>query len=132
MTTPPSKPFAILKAANGAFLDSIGRGMLAIGTVTIIAYIFMEDDLVHNLLGISFFADRGCTAVFTASQFSLLHQGKTPILVGTRHAHNLWRIDMPIQESPVGPLPLSQLKRCCCFTSRPNLIAEHVRFVHAY
>ena len=45
--------FAILKAANGAMLDSIGRGMLTIGTVTVVAYIFKDTDLVHNLLGIA-------------------------------------------------------------------------------
>ena len=37
---PKAFPFAVLKAANGALLDSIGRGMLTIGTVTVIAYIF--------------------------------------------------------------------------------------------
>ncbi len=104
MLISPSKPFASLKAANGVFLDSIGRGMLTIGNVTVTAYIFWDADLVHNLLGISPFADRKCTAVFTASQFSLFHNGKTPILVGNRHAHNLWRVD-----SLWGPYPLQKV-----------------------
>ncbi len=52
MSRPGDSPFAILKAANGGLLDSIGRGMLTIRTVTVIAYIFRDKDLVHNLLGI--------------------------------------------------------------------------------
>jgi hypothetical protein len=56
-------PFAILRAANGQILSSI----------TIVAYIFRDENLVHNLLGIAPFADVGCTAVFTAKQFRLYH-----------------------------------------------------------
>jgi hypothetical protein len=67
-------PFAILRAANGQILNSIGRGMLTIRTITIVAYIFRDKDLVHNLLGIAPFADLGCTAVFTAKQFRLYQQ----------------------------------------------------------
>jgi hypothetical protein len=95
MSSPVDLPFAILKAANGALLDSIGRGILTIQTVTVIAYIFKNEDLVHNLLGIAPFADRGCKATFDAKQFCLYHLDVQPILVGTRHAHNLWRIAMP-------------------------------------
>ena len=57
-------PFAVLKAANGALLDSIGRGMFTIGMVTVIPYIFKDGDLVHNLLRIAPFADRGLKATF--------------------------------------------------------------------
>jgi hypothetical protein len=67
-------PFAILRAANCRILNSIGRGMLTIRTITIVAYIFRDEDLVHNLLGIALFADLGCTAVFTAKQFRFYHQ----------------------------------------------------------
>jgi hypothetical protein len=35
-------PFAILRAANGQNLNSIGRGMLAIRIITIVAYIFRD------------------------------------------------------------------------------------------
>jgi hypothetical protein len=89
MSQQSSTPFAILKAANGAFLNSIGRGMLTIGPVAVIAYIFRDKDLVNNLLGIAPFANRGCTAMFTASQFSLLDKSNKPILAGSHHAHNL-------------------------------------------
>jgi hypothetical protein len=88
-------PFAILKAANGVLLDSIGRGMLIINTVTVIAYIFRDTDLEHNLLGIAPFADKGCTAIFSATKFSLFRHDKVPILVGERHDNHLWRITMP-------------------------------------
>ncbi len=84
-------PFAILRAANGQNLNSIGRGMLTIRTITIVAYIFHDNDLVHNLLGTSIapFADLGCTAVFTATQFSLYHH-KNLILQETRHSANFF------------------------------------------
>jgi hypothetical protein len=100
MSTPSAQPFTVLKAANGASLDSIGRKMLTIGSVTVIAYIFRDGDLVHNLLGIAPFADRGCTATFNARSFLLYHQSKPLILVGERHVHNLWRIPMPKRQNP--------------------------------
>ncbi len=52
--------------------------MLTIGTVTVIAYIFKNADLVHNLLGIAPFADKGCTAMLTAERFALYHLGQEP------------------------------------------------------
>jgi hypothetical protein len=99
-----AKSFAILKAANGSLLNSIGQGMLTIQSVTVVAYIFRNSDLVHNLLGVAPFADRGCTATFTATEFSLYHQPNAPILVGARYAHNLWRIAMPEYHESRGPL----------------------------
>ncbi len=93
-------PFALLKAANGALLQAIGRRMLQISTVTVIAYIFRNTDLVHNLLGIAPFADNGCTATFTSERFTLHHTGTKPILVGTRHAGNLWRIALSKHHYP--------------------------------
>ena len=71
--------------------------MLSIETITVVAYIFRDDDLVQNLLGISPFADKGCTAVFTAQNFKLFHQGDKPIMIGTRQALNLWRVARPAQ-----------------------------------
>jgi hypothetical protein len=76
-------PFAILSAANGASLNAIRRGMFTVGTVTIVAFIFRDVDLIHNLMGIAPFADLGCTATFTAKRFTLTHLGKDPILIGT-------------------------------------------------
>ena len=127
-----NKPFAILKAANGSLLNSIGRGMLTIQSVTVIAYIFRNSDLVHNLLGVAPFADQGCTATFTATKFSLYHQSHTPILVGVRYAHNLWRIPMPEYHEPQGPLPAFSANQVLLLhqtSSQP--LAEHVQFVHA-
>jgi hypothetical protein len=46
-------PFAILRAANGQNLNSIGRGMFIIRTITIVGHSFRDADLVHNLLGIA-------------------------------------------------------------------------------
>jgi hypothetical protein len=46
-------PYAILCAANGQNLNAIERGMLTIQTITIVAYIFRDGDLVHTLLGIA-------------------------------------------------------------------------------
>ena len=132
MSVAGAKPYAVLKAANGALLNSIGRGMLTIGTVTVTAYIFQDKDLVHNLLGIAPFADCGCTATFTAKNFWMYHGGNDPIMTGERHAHNLWRIAMPqrvdacvlsISDEPSQVLLMHQ--------SAQQPIAEHIRFVHA-
>jgi hypothetical protein len=105
--------FAILKAANGAMLDSIGRGMLTIGTVTVVAYIFKDTDLVHNLLGIAPFANRGSKASFDSSHFYLYHLDRKPMLVGTRHAQNLWRIDMPELQQPCKLVPAYAADQVC-------------------
>ncbi len=98
-----SSPFALLRAAKGAFLAAIGRGMLTIGSITVIAYLFRDSDLVHNLLGIAPFADLGCTATFTAERFTLHHNSKKPLLVGTRHAGNLWKITLSRHHNPGPP-----------------------------
>jgi hypothetical protein len=64
MSQAGSSPFALLRAANGALLSAIGRGILKISTVTVIAYIFRDTDLVHNLLGIAFCGQRMYSHVF--------------------------------------------------------------------
>jgi hypothetical protein len=128
---PGDSPFAILKAANGGLLDSIGRGMLTIRTVTVVAYIFKDNDLVHNLLGIAPFADRGCKATFDATQFHLYHLDRTPILLGTRHAQNLWRIDMPDRQEPSQHIPAYGVDKVVLLHHPSDTDAEHIRFVHA-
>jgi hypothetical protein len=50
MTLPHQTPFAVLSAANGSKLHDIGRGLLTINDVTVAAFIFDDNDLVHNLL----------------------------------------------------------------------------------
>jgi hypothetical protein len=127
-----SSPFAILRAANGAFLSAIGRGMLTIGSVTVIAYLFRDSDLVHNLFGIAPFADLGCTATFTAEQFTLHHHDKKPILVGTRHAGNLWKIALSKHHYP-GP-PMSTVSTgpvLLLHQTQQQSDRDHVRFVHS-
>jgi hypothetical protein len=132
MSPPDSRPFAILKAANGTFLNAIGRGMLTIKTVTVVAYIFRNKDLVVNLLGIAPFADRGCTVTFTVSQFTLHHLGKLPILVGRCHAHNLWRIELPKTVVPSHSRPTHEpLQVLLLHQTDQQPDAEYARFVHA-
>ena len=126
---PCSSPFAILSAANGAALNAIGRGMFTVGTVTIVAFIFRDTDLIHNLMGIAPFADLGCTATFTAKRFTLTHLGNDPILIGTRHTSNLWRIPIPRQNSKLVPDYGANQVTLLHQTAIPE--AEHIRFVHA-
>ncbi len=127
-----SSPFAILRAANGAFLSAIGRGMLTIGSVTVIAYLFRDSDLVHPLLGIAPFADLGCTATFTAEQFTLHHHGKKPLLVGTRHTGNLWKIALSKHHHPAPPIPtVSTGPVLLLHQTQQQSDRDHVRFVHA-
>ena len=111
-----SSPFALLRAANGALLAVIGRGMLTIGSVTVIAYLFRDSDLVHNLLGIGPFADLSCASTFIAERFTLHHHGKKPLLVATRHAGNLWKIALSRPR-------FLQAQYCCCTSHNSNQIA---------
>ena len=51
LSKPNHKPFAILRAANGQMLKAIGRGIFTVKSISVVAYIFNDEDLVHNLLG---------------------------------------------------------------------------------
>ena len=62
-------PFAILKAANHGVLTAIGRGVLSIAGLDIMAYVFPDRDLTNNLLGLVPFANLGCTGVFKPKAF---------------------------------------------------------------
>jgi hypothetical protein len=88
---PPLAPFAILRAANGQVLTAIGRGIFTIKHNAVVAYLFRDEDLIHNLLAMAPFADKGCTAVFTAREFHLYHQA-TLLIAGKRHSANLWHV----------------------------------------
>ncbi len=105
--------------------------MLSIETITVVAYIFRDYDLVQNLLGISPFADKGCTAVFTAQNFKLFHKGDKPIMIGTRQAHNLWRVARPAQQQQHHSLPTYEANQVKLLHHTAQSIAEHIRFVHA-
>jgi hypothetical protein len=94
LSRPNQKPYAILRAANGQILTAIGRGVFTIKTIAVVAYVFRNEDLVHNLLGIAPFADCGCEAVFTAHDFNLYYK-KVLLMTGKRHSANLWHISLP-------------------------------------
>jgi hypothetical protein len=87
------QPFAILRAANGQELTAIGRGIFTIKHISVIAYLFRDEDPVHNLLGMAPFADCGCTAVFTSRGFNLYHR-RTLLITGKRHSTNLWHVSL--------------------------------------
>ena len=105
LSKPNTNPYAILRAANGQVLTAIGKGIFQVKTISVVAYVFRDEDLVHNLLGIAPFADCGCTAVFTAHDFNLYHKN-VRLLAGKRHSANLWHIsldeskDLPIEQHP--------------------------------
>jgi hypothetical protein len=115
--------FAILRAANGRILNSIGRGMLSIRTNTI--------DLIHNLLGISPFANLGCTAVFTATQFRLYHH-KILIL----YSANLWQIALNLSNVTLTPAPVLQqyddsALPVLLMHDNTRLNEDYVRYIHS-
>jgi hypothetical protein len=87
-------PFAVLKSANHSVLTAIGRGILVISNVEIVAYIFPDRDLTDNLLGLLPFANMGCTTVFKPRSFHIFKgNAQTAILSGTRPDENsLWRV----------------------------------------
>jgi hypothetical protein len=78
--------------------------MLTIRSITNVAYMFRDADLVHSLLGIAPCTDLGCTAVFIATQFRL-HHHKNLILQGTRHSANLWQIALNLSNVTLTPAP---------------------------
>jgi hypothetical protein len=108
-----------------------------------VAFIFRNEDLVHNLLGIAPFADCGCTAIFTTHEFTLSHHN-TLLLSGKRHSANLWHISLhkssPPTISPPSVLIMNDISRLNGpIPSQPALLlhedrrqdAKNVQFVHA-
>jgi hypothetical protein len=133
LSSPSMRPYAILRAANGQELIAIGRGIFRVKAISVVAYIFRNENLVHNLLGIAPFADCGCTAVFTATSFELYHH-KLRLLTGTRHSANLWHIslDRPSQTVPtptfIAPVPAPTVLLLHENTRRDK---KYVQFIHA-
>ena len=64
-------PFAVLNTANGDPLQAIGKGILAVGSLRLPAYVFKTRDLVNNLVGLAPFADRSCTAIFKPASLQI-------------------------------------------------------------
>ena len=48
LSKPNSNPYAILRAANGQVLTAIGKGIFKVKTISVVAYVFRDEDLVHN------------------------------------------------------------------------------------
>jgi hypothetical protein len=71
-------------------------GKLTIANLTVDAYLFHDEELANNLLGIQPFSNLGCTAIFHPHWFGIYpSQETTPIVVGTRDAADaLWTIDL--------------------------------------
>jgi hypothetical protein len=86
-------PFAELKAANHGVLTAIGRGILSVSGLAVMAFIFADCDLANNFLGLVPFANLGCTGVFKPRTFLIYKEGDpTPILAGTRTSlDSLWQ-----------------------------------------
>jgi hypothetical protein len=88
--------FAEFKAANHGVLTAIGRGILSISGLAVMAFIFADCDLANNLLGLVPFANLGCTGVFQPRTFMIYKEGDpTPILAGTRTSlDSLWQVPL--------------------------------------
>ncbi len=137
-----NQPFATLKTANGSVFKATGRGNFIIAKVVVEAFIFQNNDLAANLLGVIPFSNLGCTAVFRPHWFGIYPQhDKTPIVVGTRaSAESLWVVDLA-QFIPHADLGHSDGIPPPCPTDpgvyiEANAIALHdnasyVKFVHA-
>jgi hypothetical protein len=77
-------PYAVWKAANGADMATIGRGVLRVGTFNLPAFVFRDRDLASNLLGVAPFSQYGCTATFTPNTLHIAERTGVPILTGER------------------------------------------------
>ena len=135
LSQPQTPPFAVLRAANGQILTAIGKGIFQVKHISVIAYIFKNEDLVHNLLGIAPFADCGCKAVFTAQDFNLYHK-KDLILTGRRHSANLWHISLngpatTYVPAATVPADFHSTKQVLLLHEDTRRDAKYVQFMHA-
>ena len=74
-TRPDMPPFAVLKAANGQELTAIGRGIFSVTKLDVTAFVFSDQDLAANLLGLIPFANAGCTSTFKPYSFHVFPPG---------------------------------------------------------
>jgi hypothetical protein len=130
-------PFAVLKAANHGVLTAIGRGTLMVSNLAVMAYVFHDRDLAHNLLGLVPFANLGCTLAFKPKAFHMFRENDPqPILSGTRDSPtSLWRVPLASEPwlEPDG-IPPPQLEAGLYVEANAIGIqdnATYVRFVHA-
>ena len=134
---PHDPPFAVLKAANHGVLKAIGRGLLSVSDLNIMAFIFHEKDLANNLLGLIPFANAGCTMVFKPTSFHIFRgTGRTAILSGKRADEKaLWRVPIHNElETPSDGIPpptqhTGLYVEANAVTVKDN--ATYVRYVHA-
>jgi hypothetical protein len=68
--------FAELKAANHGVLTAIGRGLLLVSGLAVIAYIFSDMDLANNLLGLVPFVNLECAGVFKPRSFQIYKENE--------------------------------------------------------
>jgi hypothetical protein len=68
-------------------------------TLTILAYIFEDDDLADNLFGLAPLLNQGCTATFTGQSVSITgppEEGNQLIFYGTKPPYaNAWKFSLP-------------------------------------
>ncbi len=129
-------PYAMLRAANGQILNAVGRGMLTVQTITVIAYIFRDDDLVHNLLGIAPFADRECKAVFTAKKFTCITKisSSSTVLDTVRACGILSSIRRLSQHKAYAPHCMRTIQNqfCSCTKIRAKTTITYDSFMHVW
>jgi hypothetical protein len=139
-TRPGKPPNAVLTAANGASIASIGQGVLVVGGLALGAFVFADDNLANNLLGLVPFANKGCTSSFRPHTFHVFKpQDGAAILGGTRESKSsLWQVRLhrgpkPIDEITDGIPPPSQMKGHYieAHAAINHDTASYVKFVHA-
>jgi hypothetical protein len=136
-TDPHHPPYAVLKAANNSELTAIGRGTLKLAGLTAPAFIFRDNQLAANLLGLAPFCDLGCVAVFKKQNFQLFrHPRAAPIMAGIRTPNqSLWEIAIPTAIMTDHIPPPSTMNRQGVYVEAnfaSNLDNKsYVRFVHA-
>ncbi len=137
-STPNQVPFAVLKAANNAELTAIGRGTMPLAGLYPTAYIFRQNDLATNLLGLAPFCDLGCQAIFSKNKFQLCAPNqKMPFLTGSRQSGKslLWQVNLstkPTSDHIPPPYPHNgQGVYVEANSASQQDNASYVRFVHA-
>ena len=139
MFTPTHEtPYAVWKAANGADMATIGRGVLRVGTFNLPAFVFQDRDLASNLLGVAPFSQYGCTATFTPNTLHIAERTGVPILTGERESgSNLWVVRLEGAHTLTLPattrtaLPDTPRTAPSAFAITPQTDARFVQFVHA-